>query len=62
MDGFKFSKLHCPIHRVQVKKRHYKFVLFVASVSILAAHHYTPDYESHVAVLVNILFVIDPTV
>ena len=62
MKDFKFSSLIlCPVRRAKIKKSHYKCVLTVASVLILAAHFYAPEFESHVAVAVNLLFIVDPT-
>lgn len=62
MRHFRMSQLHLPpIHRVKVKKVHYRTCLFLASGMILCFHYYLPEYESHMAVAVNLLFVVDPT-
>ncbi len=61
MRSFQMSKLHCPIHKMKVKRTHYKVCLGVSSILILVFHFHWPEYESHMAVAVNLLFVVDPT-
>ena len=61
MQGFKHSPLHCPIHKVKIKKRYYRLWLVTTSIGILWVHYHAPDYEAHAALLVNVLFAIDPT-
>lgn len=62
MRHFKMSKLHLPpVHRVKVRKTHYRLCLVMASGLILCFHYYWPDYESHMAFAVNLLFAVDPT-
>lgn len=62
MKGFKLSPIHLPpIRRIKVKRTHYRAILGVASVLIFVAHAYIPDYEAHMALAVNMLFIVDPT-
>jgi hypothetical protein len=35
--------------------------LFCGGVAIFVVHHYAPEYETHVVVALNTLFVLDPT-
>lgn len=62
MRGFRISKLHCPIHKVKVKRHYYRTILVISTIGILAVHRYNPDYETHAAALLNLLFALDPTV
>jgi hypothetical protein len=61
MKGFRVVNLHCPIHKVKVKKTHYRLVLFSFATVAIYAHYNIPEHESLIAYLVNVLFVIDPT-
>jgi len=61
MKDFRMSKLHYPVHRVKLRKIHYRSILGISTVLILVVHYRWPEYESHMAVAVNLLFVIDPT-
>ena len=62
MKGFKFVHLHHPIHKVKVKRFHYRLLLIMSSGAILWVHYKAPDFEAHSALLVNLLFAVDPTV
>ena len=62
MRHFKMSPLHLPaVHKVKVRKVHYRACLAVTSVLILVFHFYLPEYEPHMALAVNLLFAVDPT-
>lgn len=61
MKGFHMVDLHCPVKKVKVKRTHYRLILFSFSTVALYAHYYLPEHESHLAYLVNVLFVVDPT-
>ena len=62
MKGFKISPIHLPpVHKVRIKKRHYRLVLLVGSTAIVVVHYYAPNYEAHLGWALNILFIIDPT-
>lgn len=62
MKGFKLSPLNLPpVRKVKVKRTHYRVLLGLFSMIVFAAHHYWPDYEVHLALALNALFVIDPT-
>jgi hypothetical protein len=64
MKGFKLSKIqiHCPVHRVKVKRHYYRTILVISSIAILTVHYYSPEHETHAATLLNLLFALDPTV
>jgi len=64
MKGFKLSKIqiHCPIHKVKVKRHYYRTILICSAIGIWAVHVYNPEYEMHATLLTNLLFALDPTV
>jgi len=62
MTGFKISKIHCPIHRIKIKRQFYRTVLVLSAAGILAVHSYSPDHEVWVATVQTLLFALDPTV
>lgn len=63
MKGFKFSPIHLPpVHRVKVKRTHYRVILVTMSVVIWVCHEVSPGYEMHMVFLTNVLFALDPTV
>lgn len=61
MKGLKISKLHCPVHKMKVKRSYYRLCLLLISATIWAVHHHAPDYEMHVVFLTNAMFALDPT-
>lgn len=62
MRDFRMSKLHLPpIKKVKVKRTHYRVCLVLTSGLILVFHYHWPEYESHMALAVNLLFAVDPT-
>ncbi len=62
MKGFVMSTLHLPpIKKVKVKRTHYRVCLVLSSGLILVFHYHWPDYETHMAFAVNLLFAVDPT-
>ena len=60
MKNFKLSLLHCPIHRIQVKRKNHRIALSVFTIGILIAHYYKPELETHIAVATNFLFMVEP--
>lgn len=63
MKDWHMSTLHLPpIHKVEVKRKHYRFILIIAAGGIWIGHEYAPGYEMHIAFLTNCLFALDPTV
>lgn len=62
MKGFKISKIHCPIHKIKVKRHYYRTILVCSTIGIWAIHYYAPEHETHAAALLNLLFALDPTV
>lgn len=62
MKGFKLSPIHLPpLHRIKIRRTHYRMTLIFASGCIFMANRYAPAYEAHVAFATNFLFAIDPT-
>lgn len=58
----KLSSIHCPVHRIKVKKTYYRAILVIGGIGMYYAHHHIPEHEVTIAVLLNTLFAIDPTV
>jgi hypothetical protein len=62
MKNFHMSKLHLPpVHKVKVRRTHYRLCLVLSSGLILVFHYKWPEFESHMALAVNLLFAVDPT-
>jgi hypothetical protein len=62
MKHFVLSKLHPPpLHRVKVRKTHYRVCLIVSSGLVLVFHYKWPEYEAHMGFMVSLLFAVDPT-
>jgi hypothetical protein len=61
MTGFKFSRLHPPVHNIKVKKTYYRTLLGLISIALILVHYEAPDFEAQTALALNFLFVIDPT-
>jgi hypothetical protein len=60
MKHFKMSSLHCPVQKMKLRKLHLKIALASFTMTIFVAHYYMPDFEPHMAVATNLLFLIDP--
>lgn len=63
MKGFKISPIHLPpVHKIKVKRTHYRLILICAAGGVWICHELSPGYEMHVAFLTNALFALDPTI